>query len=322
MECSTRGMHFLEGHAKGGPISRLPIITILNANHQSRDVPVCQPFHLELNFFNKENRVLHYPVRAFYLDGPNLMAYNLCSGVDGIHKKLYTNIPGNVECCPKSILYSSKQNLFLTVFEFNSSMNEVVVYREQTDFQSANSKASTIKGLDAAFVGSNDNQYVILEDDRTSLVLYILPGASVQEATANNGALDPNSFSDANVATDRGPLQFAFESEVDRIFSSPLESTVMYACHGNHIGLAKLVQGYRISTDDGQNISTKTDGKRSIKLRANEIVLQVSSVLYCKIIGVFCCIETFGGNYDCCVTFGGTYDCCVICVVNAFTAYF
>lgn len=51
-----------------------------------------QPFHLELNFFSKENRVLHYPVRAFYLDGVNLMAYNICSGVDSVYKKLYPSV--------------------------------------------------------------------------------------------------------------------------------------------------------------------------------------------------------------------------------------
>lgn len=58
-------------------------------------------------------------------------------------------------------------------------------------------------------------------------------------------------------------------------FPIVVESTILYACHGNHIGLAKLVQGYRLSTDDGQYLSTKTEGKKSIKLKVNEIVLQV-----------------------------------------------
>ena len=49
----------------------------------------------------------------------------------------------------------------------------------------------------------------------------------------------------------------------------------MFASHGNLIGLAKLVQGYRLSAADGQYISTKTEGKNSIKLKVNEIVLQV-----------------------------------------------
>ena len=34
--------HFMEGHAQSGPISRLPLITISDANNQLRDVPVCQ----------------------------------------------------------------------------------------------------------------------------------------------------------------------------------------------------------------------------------------------------------------------------------------
>ncbi|RDY02153.1 Copia protein, partial [Mucuna pruriens] len=81
-------MHFMEGHIKSAPISRLPLITVLDTKHHLKDIP---PFHLELNFFNKENRVLHYPVRAFYVDGPNLMAYNLSSGSEGIYKKLYNS---------------------------------------------------------------------------------------------------------------------------------------------------------------------------------------------------------------------------------------
>lgn len=110
----------MEGHAKSAPISRLPLITILDTKHYLRHIPVCQvcrkvmlyalfftfdnwfkifsnhhtsqAFHLELNFFSKENRILHYPVRAFYVEGVNLMAYNLSSGADTIYKKLYTTV--------------------------------------------------------------------------------------------------------------------------------------------------------------------------------------------------------------------------------------
>lgn len=271
--------HFMEGHAKSGPISRLPLITISDAKNQLRDVPVCQPFHFELNFFNKENRVLHYPLRAFYLDGFNLMAYNLTSGADNLYKKLYSTIPGNVECLPKSMLYSSRQHLFLVVFELSGAsgvVHEVVLYWEQTDLQSVNNKGSSVKGCDAAFMGPNENQYAILDEDKTSLTLYFLQGAVSQETGKNNGALDENSFTDTKVAPDKGPLQLVFETEVDRIFSSPLESTILYVISGKHIGLAKLLQGYRLSSDDGQYISTKTEGKKCIKLKANEIVLQVN----------------------------------------------
>lgn len=109
----------MEGHAKSGPISRLPLVTISDSSNLLRDVPVCQviitvilsfhlyapfhslssslflqvqPYHLELNFFNKENRVVQYPVRAFYLDGFNLMAHNLSSGTDNLYKKLYSTV--------------------------------------------------------------------------------------------------------------------------------------------------------------------------------------------------------------------------------------
>ncbi|XP_039134909.1 uncharacterized protein LOC120272211 isoform X1 [Dioscorea cayenensis subsp. rotundata] len=271
--------HFLEGHAKGGPISRLPLITISDPSHQLRDFPVCQPFHLELNFFNKENRVLQYPIRAFYLDGFNLMAYNLSSGADNLYKKLYSSIPGNVECLPKSILYSSKQHLFLVVFELSGAtgvVHEVVLYWEQTDQQSVNNKGSSLKGRDAALMGPNENQYAILDEDKTSLSMYVLPGGGRQEADINNvqAALDAETFAEKEVVN-QGPLHFSFETEVDRIFSSPLESTILYAIAGNHIGLAKLVQGYRLSGDDGLYISTKTEGKKFIKLKPNENVLQV-----------------------------------------------
>jgi len=51
----------------------------------------------------------------------------------------------------------------------------------------------------------------------------------------------------------------------------------MFASHGNQLALAKLVQGYRLSTSDGHGhyISTTAEGRKSIKLKVNEIVLQV-----------------------------------------------
>jgi hypothetical protein len=80
-------------------------------------------------------------------------------------------------------------------------------------------------GRDAAFLGPDDNQYAILEEDRTSLSLFSLKAVATKEALDNNAAvLEENTFAD-NAATsseNQGPLQFTFESEVDRIFSSPL----------------------------------------------------------------------------------------------------
>ncbi|KAI5439231.1 hypothetical protein KIW84_024858 [Lathyrus oleraceus] len=53
----------------------------------------------------------------------------------------------------------------------------------------------------------------------------------------------------------------------------------MFASHGNQIGLVKLVEGYRLltstSTSNGQYISSNSEGKKSLKLKINEIVLQV-----------------------------------------------
>ena len=55
-----------------------------------------------------------------------------------------------------------------------------------------------------------------------------------------------------------------------------LESTMMFATHGDQIGLAKLVQGYRVSNANGHYIPTQGEGRKSIKLKINEIVLQVT----------------------------------------------
>lgn len=49
----------------------------------------------------------------------------------------------------------------------------------------------------------------------------------------------------------------------------------MFASHGDQIGLAKLVQGYRLSNAGGHYIATTNEGRKSIKLKLNEIVLQV-----------------------------------------------
>lgn len=52
----------------------------------------------------------------------------------------------------------------------------------------------------------------------------------------------------------------------------------MFPCLGDKIGMANLVHGYNIFTSDGPNMSTKGEGKKSMKLKANEIVLQVSTI--------------------------------------------
>ncbi|RDY07951.1 hypothetical protein CR513_07872, partial [Mucuna pruriens] len=268
--------HFMEGHAKISPISRLPLITVLDNKHHLKDFPVCEPFHLELNFFNKANRVLHYPIRAFYMDGLNLMAHNLSSGSDTIYRKLYNSIPGNVEYRAKYLIHSKKQRLFLVVYEFSGATNEVVLYWENTDAQTANSKSSTVKGRDGAFVGPNENQFAILDDDKTGLGVYTLPGGASQEAKDSDKVFEENPTAETSVNSIHGPTPFMFETEVDRIFSTPLDSSLMFASHGNQIGIVKLIQGYRLSTStaNGHYISTNSEGKKCIgkKLRGDIIL--------------------------------------------------
>lgn len=77
-------------------------------------------------------------------------------------------------------------------------------------------------GLDAAFVGPNENHYAILDEDKTGLSLYILPGAALQVAKEKNGAIDQNQSTDTDVGTTKGPMQFMFETEVHRVFSTPI----------------------------------------------------------------------------------------------------
>jgi hypothetical protein len=55
-----------------------------------------------------------------------------------------------VECLAKGVVYSSKQNMFMVVFELsgpNGVLHEVVLYWEQMDPHSVNSKGSSVKGL-------------------------------------------------------------------------------------------------------------------------------------------------------------------------------
>jgi hypothetical protein len=76
-------------------------------------------------------------------------------------------------------------------------------------------------GRDAAFIGPNENQFAVLDDDKSGLALYILPGSVSQEANEKN-VLEENKSADANISSIRGPMQFMFDTEVDRIFSTPL----------------------------------------------------------------------------------------------------
>lgn len=47
----------------------------------------------------------------------------------------------------KYLIHSKKQRLFLVVYEFSGATNEVVLYWENTDAQTGNSKSSTVKGI-------------------------------------------------------------------------------------------------------------------------------------------------------------------------------
>lgn len=152
----------------------------------------------------------------------------------------------------KYLIHSKKQRLFLVVYEFSGATNEVVLYWENSDAQVANSKSSTVKGIsiwsiffsesslshvlfvnnssnclvgrDAAFIGPNENQFAILDDDKTGLGVYTLPGGASQEAKDNDKVFEenPTATAETSAGSIRGPTPFMFETEVDRIFSTPL----------------------------------------------------------------------------------------------------
>lgn len=72
---------------------------------------------------------------------------------------------------------------------------------------------------------------------------------------------------------------------------------MMFASHGDQIGLAKLVQGYRLSAADGHYISTKAEGKKSVKLKVNEIVLQVTNSTFSSIFGFNVQLVTYSSEH-------------------------
>lgn len=81
-------------------------------------------------------------------------------------------------------------------------------------------------GCDAAFIGPSENQFAILDEDKSGLALYILPGLALEEVDGKNGAVEPNLLPDqpvdAKANSIQGPVSFMFETEVDRIFSTPI----------------------------------------------------------------------------------------------------
>ncbi|MCO5598491.1 hypothetical protein L7F22_052588 [Adiantum nelumboides] len=278
-----------EGNLKTGPVLKLPLLTISDKKYMLRDIPVCQPIHQELRFFNSEQRIFGYPVRIFFMDGCNLTAYSLSSGEYNIYKKLSPTALGGNERNPTRMLYSTKQHLFLIFFECRGATSEVVLYRDQVDMHTATERVITSSGCDGAFIGAQENQYAILEDDGLGLSLFSLEENSeaksekqLSEEPDNSTALDVNTFSQANLmrkthdSLQQHPLSFVFYSPVQRIFSTPLESTLLYASQGNHIGLAKLSAESMGIANEVFEISTKPEDGPSLSLKPLEVVLQVS----------------------------------------------
>lgn len=77
-------------------------------------------------------------------------------------------------------------------------------------------------GCDAAFIGPNDDQFAILDEDKTGLSMYILPKLTTMEENEKNLLSEENQKKEADPSGIQGPQQFMFETEVDRVFSTPI----------------------------------------------------------------------------------------------------
>ena len=77
-------------------------------------------------------------------------------------------------------------------------------------------------GCDAAFIGPNDDQFVILDEDKTGLSMYILPKLTTIEENEKNLLSEENQTKEENPSAIQGPQQFLSETEVDRVFSTPI----------------------------------------------------------------------------------------------------
>jgi hypothetical protein len=109
----------------------------------------------------------------------------------------------------------------------------------------------SLLGRDTAFLGLDDNQYAIQEEDRTSLNLFNLKAVATKEALENNAAeLEENTFARVmSFVSSLLSVWNAAESSQTNELPYSVESTLLYVISRNHIGLAKLLQGYRLSTE-------------------------------------------------------------------------
>lgn len=100
--------------------------------------------------------------------------------------------------------------------------------RQGSSYQQSNYNCcAKFPGVDAAFIGPNETQFAILDEDKNTLSLYMLPGAAVQEPIEKKEMFDENPTAPPEATSElaskiKGPMQFMFESGIDRIFSTPL----------------------------------------------------------------------------------------------------
>ncbi|KAG6768070.1 hypothetical protein POTOM_026967 [Populus tomentosa] len=141
-------------------------------------------------------------------------------------------------------LYLDGINLMAYKVLLCGSANEVVLYWESTNPQPANNKGSTIKGRDAAFIGPVKVNLQFLMKTRLEWLCIFCQEELQKKLVKRTYYLKKTILLKQMV-----PL---FGSYAKSLFVA--ESTLMFASNGSHIGFAKMVQGYRLSTSDDHAI--------------------------------------------------------------------
>ncbi|GBG72188.1 hypothetical protein CBR_g11121 [Chara braunii] len=171
-------------------LKKLPLLAISDPAHPLRDIPVFQPFQRDLHFFSTDSGSYIYPLRADFMDGCNLMGYNLAKGD---HHRYLQLAPrgqsGRGERRPRHMTYSWKQHVWLVFFDCLDAGAECSILRNPDAQYPGLEQPITIQGRDGAFVAPNDAQYAILDEDGMKLTVYTLEGAfeDVRPSAATRG---------------------------------------------------------------------------------------------------------------------------------------
>lgn len=142
-------------------------------------------------------------------------------------------------------------------------------------------------GRDAAFIGPNENQFAILDDDKTGLAVYTLPGGASQETKDNDKLFEENQPTETEDGSIRGPTPFMFETEVDRIYSTPLGASIHTYLLGHCLFLLTfVVMGpidtgvNKINLPQNKLLPTGCNSHKNIKDLLHSMSFQINGNIY------------------------------------------